>query len=189
MLTLFYGDPQTRQCGSVCSNSSYTADNYTRLCSLRCSLGTFRYNITPVCVSPCFVGYGDYSTRTCVAVCPAWAGTFGFYNMTSGSRLCLNQCPPNYYAEPVDRTCTTLCPSSPAIYYAFNDTRECLLECKGSFADASIQRCVSSCTGLTYPNADNSTNRCVPICPSQPDYYSDNHVCVFFCVTTGTFAD
>jgi hypothetical protein len=31
-------------------------------------------------------------------MCPAAANTFGFYNTTSGSRLCLTQCPLTFYA-------------------------------------------------------------------------------------------
>jgi hypothetical protein len=191
VVTIFYGDPPTRQCKSSCTvNGTYSADNATRLCTLKCSIGTFRANGTaPVCVSPCFEGYGDYTTRICVAVCPPSAGTFGFYNQTSSSRMCVNQCPLTYYAEPIDRTCTPLCPSISAIYYAYNGTRECLLYCKDSFADLSNQRCVQQCLSNGYPNADNSTNKCVPICPITPDYYADNHVCVFYCVTAGTFAD
>jgi hypothetical protein len=46
--TLFYGDPLTQQCKSACSvNQTYTADSITHLCTLRCTLGTFRYNNTP----------------------------------------------------------------------------------------------------------------------------------------------
>ena len=86
-------------------------------------MGTFRFNDTPVCVSPCFVGYGDYTTRTCVAVCPSNAGTFGFYNTSTGSRLCLAQCPSTFFAEPINRTCVSLCPNTSAMYYAFNTTR------------------------------------------------------------------
>jgi hypothetical protein len=106
--------------------------------------------------------------------------------------MCLNQCPLTYYAEPIQRTCTALCPkiaNDTIFYYAYNDTRECLLYCKGSFADNSNQRCVKECLSSSFPNADNSTNRCVPVCPSTPDYYADNHVCVFYCVTPNTFAD
>lgn len=87
--TLFYGDPQTRECKSTCQNTTYSRDNITSLCTLRCTLHTFRYNITPVCTDPCPVGFGDYTSRTCIDVCPSHANTFGFHNQTSASRLCL----------------------------------------------------------------------------------------------------
>lgn len=40
-----------------------------------------------------------------------------------------------------------------------------------------------------YPNADNSTNKCVFRCPSSPDYYSDNNVCVYYCTNPAQFAN
>ncbi len=45
------------------------------------------------------------------------------------------------------------------------------------------------CFSNLYPNADNSTNKCVFRCPDKPDYYADNNVCVYYCTTTGYFAD
>jgi hypothetical protein len=98
MPTLFYGDPQSRRCESTCTNATYTADNNTRLCTLRCTFGTFRFNDTPVCTSPCPSGFGDYSTRICVATCPINTKTFGYYNTSSGSRLCVLECPLTYFA-------------------------------------------------------------------------------------------
>ena len=37
--------------------------------------------------------------------------------------------------------------------------------------------------------ADNSTNKCVDTCPDDPDYYGDDHVCVFYCTTPNYYAD
>jgi len=48
---------------------------------------------------------------------------------------------------------------------------------------------MDKCWSSSYPNADNSTNRCVLQCPTDPDYYADSHVCVFYCTTPNTFAD
>ncbi len=125
-----------------------------------------------------------------MSTCPINAGTFGFYNTTSGSRLCVSMCPSNYFAEPLQRTCTTFCPNSSAtLYYAYNTTRECLLQCKDSFAFDDTRQCVTQCSGSNYPNADNSTNKCVATCPSSPDYYADSNVCVFYCTTANYFAD
>ena len=186
--TIFYGDPQSRQCESTCKNATYTADNFTRLCTLRCTYGSFRFNDTPVCTNPCPTGYGDYTTRICVATCPISAGTYGYHFNTT--RICTSTCPLNYFSEPLTRTCTTSCPhATTPYYYAYNATRECLLQCKSSFAFDDTFECVSQCSGTNFPFADNSTNKCVPVCPTLPDYYGEGNVCVFACTTAGHYAD
>jgi hypothetical protein len=48
---------------------------------------------------------------------------------------------------------------------------------------------MDKCWSNSYPNADNSTNRCVFQCPTDPDYYADSHVCVFYCTTPNYYAD
>ena len=48
---------------------------------------------------------------------------------------------------------------------------------------------MDACHSNDYPNADNSTNQCVETCPSFPDYYADNHICVFYCTDSSQFAD
>lgn len=125
--TDYYGDPQTRQCQSVCQNpTQYTADPATSLCTLRCTYGTFRYNNTPICVTNCPLGYGDFTSRICVATCGQLTNTFGFHNMTSSYKVCLAVCPAGYYSENVTRTCTQHCPGTPGVstmYYAYNSTR------------------------------------------------------------------
>ena len=130
--TAYYGDPSTRECETSCQDPTvYTADPATSLCALRCSSGTFRYNITSICITNCPSGYGDNNTRICVATCPQLSYTFGFYNSTSGYRICLLKCPSGYFAQNVTRTCVTLCPSpastapltSSITYFAYNGTR------------------------------------------------------------------
>ena len=48
---------------------------------------------------------------------------------------------------------------------------------------------MDQCFSNSYPSADNSTNKCVPTCPSSPDYYNDNHVCVKYCTAPNYYAD
>ena len=48
--------------------------------------------------------------------------------------------------------------------------------------------CVTSCNGA-YPNADNSTYKCVATCPSSPDYFADSNKCVYYCTTPSYYAD
>lgn len=100
--TDYYGDPATRRCESSCQNPThYTADPATWLCTLRCTYGTFRDNSTnshPTCVTNCPSGYGDFTSRICVATCGQLTNTFGYHNLTSSYKVCLVQCPPTYYS-------------------------------------------------------------------------------------------
>lgn len=96
----------------------------------------------------------------------------------------MSRCPTNTYS--FARVCGSTC-SSP--YYADNTTNQCVLSCVNSFASNDSWVCVPSCASFTtYTIADNSTNQCVAICPSTPDYYVQNNVCVMYC-TNGTYAD
>ena len=70
----------------------------TSLCTLRCSYGTFRYNTTAICMTNCLSGYGDFTSRICVATCDQLTNTFGYHNISSGYKICLIQCPVNYYS-------------------------------------------------------------------------------------------
>lgn len=134
--TAYYGDPTTRQCETTCQTPTlYTADPANKLCTLKCTYGTFRNNNTaltppsPICITNCPSGYGDFTTRICVATCSIYTQTFGFYNSTSQYSLCVSLCPLTYYAENVTRTCTTSCPSTPLMYFAYNTTRVCATYC------------------------------------------------------------
>jgi len=98
-------------------------------------------------------------------------------------------CPNTYYSDPFSRTCLTMCPSLPSRLYAYNSTRSCVSTCVNSFADDSNNICVPQCLSPSFPNSDNSTNRCVLQCPNSPDYYADSNVCVEYCTTPNYFAD
>lgn len=126
-----------------------------------------------------------------MATCGQLTNTFGYNNLTSGYKVCLIQCPVGLYSEPLQRTCIGHCPGTLGVttmYYAYNGTRECMTYCNDSFADDSNNICVGQCLSGSYPNADNSTNRCVFTCPDDPDLYADNHVCVHYC-SGGYYAD
>ena len=124
-----------------------------------------------------------------MATCHELTNTFGFDNQTSGYKLCLAVCPDGYFSENVTRTCTALCPSTPVKLFAYNGTRECMPYCNDSYADESNWKCVSQCLSVAFPNADNSTNKCVFTCPSDPDFYADSNVCVYYCTTASYYAD
>ena len=101
--TVYYGDPSTRQCEYLCKSPAlYTADPATKLCTLKCTYGTFRDNNTanspqnPQCVSNCSLGFGDFTTRMCVDFCSIFTQTFGHTNQSY--KVCLSNCPADYYA-------------------------------------------------------------------------------------------
>jgi hypothetical protein len=158
--TYYYGDPSTRNCELTCQNAAYSADPSTNLCQIQCSFGYFTQNgSTPgtsgICVTQCTAGYADSSTRICVAICPELVGTFGYYNSSNSDRICMSQCPTDWFSYLTDRTCVTYCDPP---YFAYTPTRQCVLKCNNSFADQSNRKCVSTCASATWPNADNSTN-------------------------------
>lgn len=55
------------------------------------------------------------------------------------------------------------------------------------FADPFTMGCEKKCTNSSY-FGDPSTNLCVTLCPTNPDYYSQAGYCTDTCVN-GTFAD
>lgn len=79
---------------------------------------------------------------------------------------------------------------------------------QGLYGDPTTGKCTSTCD-LLNPFKDNSTQRCVALCPSNPDYYAysgDNtcvrvcpdglfasdpitRICINSCQTWSTFAD
>ena len=75
----------------------------------------------------------------------------------------ISNCPGDYFADRISRTCVKLCPI-------------------GYFATDSTKYCEPSCTGLEF--ADIETRTCTTIC--SPHYFSLNfntsaQVCVQFC--------
>ena len=66
--------------------------------------------------------------------------------------------------------------------YADSTTNRCVSECIDSFANDATPSCSATCTPYGQI-ADNSTNKCVDICPTEPDYYEENGVCVMDCAS------
>ena len=115
-----------------------------------------------------------------MSTCPA---PYSGYN-NGTANICVPVCPPNTYSY--NRLCSPGCLTS---YFADNNTNQCLTSCVGSFASPDAQMCVTSCASYAnYKFADNSSNSCVSLCPSDPDYYVDNYICVLHC-SGGKFAD
>lgn len=117
----------------------------------------------------------------CIGTCPAPYS--GYYNGTAN--ICVLNCPTDTYSY--NRVCGSGCTFP---YFADNATNYCVLDCLMSYASKDSQKCVSSCALFPIDNlADNSTNQCVNICPSTPDYYAQNNMCVLQCTVANTYAD
>lgn len=68
-------------------------------------------------------------------------------------------------------------------------THRCVSSCIDSYYSYLAGACVSAADCATYGTfADDSNNSCVHICPSDPDYYMENDICVPYCAY-GTYAD
>jgi Fe-S-cluster-containing hydrogenase component 2 len=66
---------------------------------------------------------------------------------------------------------TTLCPTNPSLF-AYNNT--CIHVCPaGTFQHPTLRECTTFCNG-SY-NADNSTRRCVLVCPTNPNLFAYNN--------------
>ena len=63
------------------------------------------------------------------------------------------------------------------------------MNCINSYASSDAIACIPAASSALYNTiADNSSNKCVPICPTDPDYYMQNGICVPYC-SFGTYAD
>ena len=64
----------------------------------------------------------DFSTRSCVPVCPTIPSLFGVNN----TRRCEAECPEKTWADNETRRCVSLCPDTPDTY-GDNSTWSCVL--------------------------------------------------------------
>lgn len=153
-----YGDSVSGKCESSCNTANGQlrfADPISKRCVFVCNitLGYYGDPTTGLCTTICDVAnpYKDNSTQRCVSVCPS---------------------NPDYYAHIPSSTCVRNCPNG--LYASDPTTRICTASCASwlTFKDDTNNRCVAICPFPYY--ADNSTYKCVPQCPSSPDYYADN---------------
>lgn len=208
-----YGDPfhSFRLCVTVCTNFPNQAYSFylTKLCVATCPVSYYGDNTTTTGVGVCSTTcpnntYANPLNNLCVALCP-----FRYYGVPVNGRPCVQTCPFGYYAINLtsNRVCTSVCDNG---YWADNFTRTCYNVKKScnnnTYADSQKRLCVTgtNCTVGTYADpltmgcepacnnssyfGDPSTNLCVTLCPTSPDYYSQNGICNSTC-TGGFFAD
>ena len=148
---------------------------------LVCPEGYYANPENNVCQQNCTHSLFDYTpTHQCVDSCPK--PYYGYDNDTE--RVCVLQCPDDYYAE--DDMCRNGCQT--ATLYADSITHMCVPDCiDGYFANDDGNTCEETCSQFGTI-ADNSTNKCVDLCPTDPDYYEEDGACVMHC-SSGLFAD
>jgi hypothetical protein len=80
-------------------------------------------------------------------------------------------------ADPTTMSCiTTKCPTLPSLY-GYNN--KCINQCpSGTYAHPVDRVCAATCTGIYYK--DDSTMRCVTICPTNPNLFANTrtNLCV-----------
>jgi hypothetical protein len=117
--------------------------------------------------------YGQNDSRTCVSSCSGYSGYADNY-----SRLCRSYCQetiaPETYIDYATFSCVQICPQGT---WAANHTAP----------NNTINQCVTNCpSGF----ADNYSQWCVAVCPSDPESYGDTHahICIYSC-RFGEFSD
>lgn len=208
-----YGDPnhQFRLCVPVCSTVPVQLYSFylTKLCLEVCPTSYYGDNTTTtgagICALTCPANtYADPTTNLCVARCP-----FKYFGLSINGRPCVQTCPQNYYAmnATTNRVCNLACADG---FWGDNYTRTCYNvknQCSNqTYADRTRKLCVigTDCTAGTYADpftmgcelkctnsshfGDRSTNLCVTLCPTNPDYYSQAGYCTPTCVNS-TYAD
>lgn len=124
-----------------------------------------------------YVGDDSSSKRICILQCPTVPDRYADLVL----RVCVDMCNNTFYGEPIQRTCTQLCP--PPLYFSYEPTRRCVQTCpSGYFADdrTGIRKCQplsSLCTGRF---GDPYLRKCVGICtgPSPVDTFGSGSDCV-----------
>ncbi len=109
--------------------------------------------------------YGDNDTSTCVYACPS--ASYG----DNDTRLCHDVC---FFGITIN--------NKTKFTYADNSTNFCVYNCpQYSYADNYTATCTDVCTLGTF--ADDSTWKCVSMCPSNPiSYaYAPTQQCIYSC--------
>lgn len=119
-----------------------------------CKVGSFKYNITRVCIDLCPGSLDDDGSFSDQGKCYTECITPGYYRDPQNSRSCQPICsfsPVKYYADDTTMKCVLKCPSYPQYYYAYDPDRVCRIECPSStMRDTKTLTCVNSCPSDTF---------------------------------------
>jgi|JI9StandDraft_1071089.scaffolds.fasta_scaffold167848_1 hypothetical protein len=201
-----YAENITKTCQSTCT-SGYS-DPVSQYCVARCPTKPLSFGYNAICYPVCPTDasgnqlYGDYDTQTCLPACPSVSGVVYYADpftktcvtvcpisqnlwADTTNKICRTNCIPTEYRNPATQECVAICPTNPDLYaYTSGDcVRNCL---GGTYAETTSRTCQTACSGFAAtPYKDNSTYRCVDVCPTKPFYYADNSSwsCVSRCTT------
>lgn len=103
----------------------------------------------------------------CVQTCPVVPDYFG-EDLNDGNRKCVPTCTlSSKYADPLTRTCVSLC-NVTAGYYGYQLDKRCYLTCPLGYGNPTTSKCTAICPESPIRMfADNSTMTCVYKCPNQ----------------------
>ncbi len=146
----------------------------------------FQSNTARECRAACPANYfADPSIAQCVLLCNNNPSLFA--DTTSGSGVCVHQCPKvgstYYYADGRTRACQTTCPTQAWNTFADPTTHQCVLVCPTDYyRDKTVPAagvCTKSCTAPLL--ADPTTGDCVADCPNPLLADSVAKTCVKAC--------
>ena len=109
---------------SGCANGF--ADNFTKICASVCSPDYYAKLPEKKCVQDCQPQFKDFTSQTCITLCPASANISLNLYMDTITYSCLNKCLPTWYADNLTRTCRQVCSGS---QLADNSTGLCVDKC------------------------------------------------------------
>lgn len=145
----------------------------------------------PVCPSiPSLYGEFIAAGPTCVPACTV----AGWFTLNT-TRLCVQNCPSPFFADPVTQDCAFHCQLN-YNYYADNVSRTCSPTCPNvnfsgtmtsTYADDSTKRCVWTCPFYPSLYGSNATNTCVKKCPNHTYGDNDTRLCLQTCFFNVTF--
>lgn len=192
--TLPFGDPVSKQCVSDCPDGYY-GDKVSRLCVRICNFTTYHYadNITGNCETLCTLGtFGVNASAydgipSCEEDCPP--GSFA----RDTDRICVANCGPGLYGDPVTRKCYSNPFNCSEGYFANSVSNLCVLpaDCqtvslRHYFAQNSTKTCVSKCLSPNY--GDSIDWFCYPVCNETSFGENNTRLCKTDCKPWGSYA-
>ena len=207
-----YGDNTTQLCVNPCTGAFPFGDSVTRQCVLDCPDGTWGDSASHLCEPVCdftTFHYADNQTGNCETLCTL--GTFGVnsstadpvpsceYECPEGSyardsdRICVADCGPGLYGDPITRVCHSDPMDCFDGYYANSVSHLCELpdDCQTVtthyFANNGTKTCIDKCIDPNYGDTD--LYMCVPVCPEG--YFGENttRLCLGNCNSVTALAE
>ena len=131
--------------------------------------GSFKYNVTRVCIDECPGSLNDDGSFSDDGRCYAVCITPNYFRDPQNARSCQPECsnsPVKLYKDDTTMRCVLVCPSYPEYYYAYDADKACMTTCPlNTMKDQSTKSCVTTCPDSTF--FDEQSDACVQNCPSD----------------------